>query len=94
MNEPDNHNIISLGNFRKYDPRFWGPRDHARAAAEDAELSSHAKQWFLPSNRQPVPDHVLAWQLTGMSAADEARQRAARVRRLEEKRGLRPRNGW
>ena len=88
------NNIISIGDdFRKYDRRLWGWRDRARAAKEDQQTNL-TDTWILGGAKPLAPDHVMSWQLHGQTTEDAARQRAARVRRLEERRGLRPRNGW
>ena len=94
MNEPDNHNIISLGDdFRSWDRRFWGWRDRARAAREDQQASL-SDQWITSGTRTLPPDHVLAWQLHGQPKEDKARRTRRNVKRLEIKHGLRPRDEW
>jgi hypothetical protein len=89
MNEPDNNNVVSIGDdFRSYDRRHWSWRDRARAAREDqrADLSD---QWITAGNRMLAPDHVMSFQLTGPTKADEERRRRRNRIRLEEKFGLR-----
>jgi hypothetical protein len=89
MNEPDNHNIISLGDdFRQFDRKFWGWRDRARAAREDQQASL-SDTWILGGDRPLPPDHVMAWQLHGSTKQDEARRRRLNIARLEQKFGLR-----
>jgi hypothetical protein len=82
--------IISIGDdFRRYDRKFWGKRDRARAAREEqqADLSD---QWILPAERAKPPDHVMTWQLHGPTKRDEEMRRRLNLKRLEEKHGLRP----
>ncbi len=89
MNDSDN--VISIGDdFRRYPRKLWGSRDRARAAKEEQQAEA-LSDWFLPIERDKVPDHVMSWQLIGPVAADEARRRRLNLARLEEKNGLRPR---
>ena len=84
------NNIESIGDdYRKYSRKFWGSRDRARAAKEEQQAAA-LSDWFLPIERDKVPDHVMAWSL-GPTKQDEERKRRLNLARLEEKRGLRPR---
>ena len=86
--------VVSIGdNYRQFDRKHWGWRDRVRADREDA-LSSHTKDWILPGNTALVPDTVATFQLHGHTKEDEARRTRQNIKRLEEKRGLRPRDGW
>jgi hypothetical protein len=82
------NNIISLGaDFRAYDRKFWGRKDHGRAAMQD-QLIDLSDAWTVAGQRPFPPDHVMSWQLHGETAADKARKTRLNLAGLEERAGL------